>query len=206
MAGIEVVRTAWREIDAWLEKHAPQIFESMHDGAEQSQLDRFKKDTGIVLPEDLLESYRMHDGQGSHDNAAGLFDGWYYAPFSTLYEEWRRQENLDDELSDFELRGPLKRRYYSKLNVPFALDHGGNYLGLDLDPGAGGHVGQIINYGGDELVRYVLAPSLASFLSSFAEDLRHGRYQVEEQDGAQYLNREQNLIEYYGELNFKKGA
>ncbi|MFJ9499072.1 SMI1/KNR4 family protein [Brevibacillus centrosporus] len=49
-----------------------------------------------------------------------------------------------------------RNRYW----LPISKDWGGNHLGLDLDPDEQGRMGQVINFGRDEEVKYVVALSL----------------------------------------------
>lgn len=50
------------------------------------------------------------------------------------------------------------------------------HLGIDLDPGALGTPGQLINFGGREFDRYVLAPNLAPFVEPIAVSYARGQY------------------------------
>ncbi|MCW7490985.1 SMI1/KNR4 family protein [Leptospira meyeri] len=57
----------------------------------------------------------------------------------------------------------IKKRYFNIKWVPIFFDHGGNYIGIDLDPDKKGTKGQIIIYGRDEDKTFVLADSLNEF-------------------------------------------
>ena len=59
---------------------------------------------------------------------------------------------------------------------PLHWDGNRNYLGIDLDPGPNGVVGQVINFGGDERRKYVLATSWGRFLEDFADELEAGNF------------------------------
>ena len=58
--------------------------------------------------------------------------------------------------------------------VPFYWDCGRNFLGIDLDPGPNGVVGQVIPFGGDDEFRPVLALSFAHLLEDVADELEAG--------------------------------
>lgn len=54
-----------------------------------------------------------------------------------------------------------------------------NHIGIDLDPGPDGVVGQVINFGGDESDKFVLATSWGRFLEDFADELEAGNYVID---------------------------
>jgi cell wall assembly regulator SMI1 len=69
--------------------------------------------------------------------------------------------------------------------LPIADDAAGAYLGVDLDPAALGTPGQVINFGGREFHRYVLAPRLDRFVEWIAGSYFRGRFalvDVEDED------------------------
>lgn len=60
--------------------------------------------------------------------------------------------------------GAIQRTYFHLHWVPIIQDHGGNYIGVDLEPGPSGHPGQIIVFGRDEHDMFVLADDWEGFL------------------------------------------
>jgi cell wall assembly regulator SMI1 len=58
--------------------------------------------------------------------------------------------------------------------IPIYEDRAGNALGIDLDPGPEGIVGQVINFGPDETFKHVLALSWGQFLEDVADELEAG--------------------------------
>jgi hypothetical protein len=54
-----------------------------------------------------------------------------------------------------------------------------DYLGIDLDPGPGGVVGQVTNFGRNSDDKYVLATSWGQFLEDFADELEVGNYVID---------------------------
>ena len=60
--------------------------------------------------------------------------------------------------------GAIKLRYFNHGWLPIWEDGGGNFVGLDLDPGPSGRYGQVISYGRDIHDMAVLADSLWDFL------------------------------------------
>jgi cell wall assembly regulator SMI1 len=70
--------------------------------------------------------------------------------------------------------------------VPFADDGGGNFLGLDLAPDEDGTAGQVIVYGREEDVKYVLAPSFGAYLYHVAKELKRGNFVLEEEEPGEW--------------------
>jgi hypothetical protein len=60
--------------------------------------------------------------------------------------------------------------------VPLITEVDTDFLGIDLDPGPSGIVGQVINFGRNEEDKYVLATSWAQFLEDFADELEAGNF------------------------------
>lgn len=67
--------------------------------------------------------------------------------------------------------------------VPLAKDYMGNNIAVDLAPGSKGRVGQVILFGRDCDVKYVVATSWASFLANFVSDLESEHVIVDEDVG-----------------------
>jgi hypothetical protein len=63
--------------------------------------------------------------------------------------------------------------------VPIINDAGGNYIGIDFDPDTQGTVGQIINFGRDEMRQYVAAKSLQDFLVLLIDLVDHPAIKVD---------------------------
>ncbi|WP_348651944.1 SMI1/KNR4 family protein [Curtobacterium citreum] len=73
------------------------------------------------------------------------------------------QEDMGDSASSSP-DGFVQAKYSVRGWIPLTHDGGGNHIGVDLDPGPAGTVGQVITFGADDEVHHVLAPSLVSYL------------------------------------------
>ncbi len=71
----------------------------------------------------------------------------------------------------------IKPIYINLRWIPFSHDGAGNHLGIDLDPGATGIIGQVINFGTDEKNKFVIAPSLTDFMAWMLVQYQSGNYQ-----------------------------
>jgi hypothetical protein len=59
------VAESWRRIEAWMSRHCPEVVVSLLPGASERDIARFEEAIGRPLPEDVKESYRIHDGLGN---------------------------------------------------------------------------------------------------------------------------------------------
>lgn len=79
------------------------------------------------------------------------------------YSFERKFYNFDDGLSSYPERC-IKTIDFHFGWLPLIKDHGGNFIGIDLDPDERGTKGQVIVYGRDEKLMFVLANSWEEFL------------------------------------------
>lgn len=74
--------------------------------------------------------------------------------------------------------GAIQRVYAHPGWIPLISDFLGNNIGVDLAPGPKGRWGQVILFGREYDRKYVVAPSWAAFLMTFADDLENGNHYV----------------------------
>lgn len=173
------------ELDAWLAKHLPDVAASLNPGASDEQLDRLASIIGAPLPADYRALYRWHNGQdASGVGTHGPWFGLFFPSLDRVEAIWRSWLDFaDDPWCEFnELAvsikpGAVKPRYASRGWIPFA-QAGHNCLGIDLDPDVAGSMGQVINFGRDEDLKYVLAPNLAAFVQWLMGQLRAGNFKL----------------------------
>ena len=60
------VADSWLRLERWYRIHAPDVIESLRSGATEQQISAIEAESGIQLPEDVRQSYRIHDGQNAH--------------------------------------------------------------------------------------------------------------------------------------------
>ena len=57
------VADSWKRIEAWLDAHLPPYKKTLKPGISDKDLVKFEKAIGTALPEDVRQSWRIHDGQ-----------------------------------------------------------------------------------------------------------------------------------------------
>ena len=171
----------------WFNHILPEVAESLNPPALQSEIDELEGLIEVKLPVGVRDLYLFANGQNSHAST-GL---WYGFPMLSLEEianDWQCWNELfsedymqefiwSDEHSSYK-DGFVKPMYANPKWIPLANDSGGNNFGLDFDPGPNGQIGQVINFGRDEFVKYVLANSFEEFLKWYADQLESGNYRI----------------------------
>lgn len=80
------------------------------------------------------------------------------------YEVKRIDFNFNEEIPFTSTpEGAIKKMYFNPKWIPVFSDHGGNYIGIDLDPDTNGTKGQVIIFGRDEEDMFVLSNSITDF-------------------------------------------
>ncbi|SDB89510.1 SMI1/KNR4 family protein [Williamwhitmania taraxaci] len=80
------------------------------------------------------------------------------------YEVKRTDYNFNEEIPFTSTPvGAIKKMYFNPKWIPVFSDHGGNYIGIDLDPDTNGINGQVIIFGRDEEDMFVLSNSITDF-------------------------------------------
>ncbi|MHA7964178.1 SMI1/KNR4 family protein [Paenibacillus sp. CAU 1782] len=153
--------------------------------------------TGKSLPDELGELYRQANGHAS------LFEGVFMGMSLLSIEDsaaiWKELQSHDGAEFDSECESipanAIRLKHRNPGWIPLASDFSGNYIGIDLDPDAKGEAGQMINFGRDEEVKMVLAPTLRHLLIFVLQQLEAGRYRMEGDDesGEIYLQFPDNV-------------
>ncbi|PPR06001.1 hypothetical protein CVT26_005723 [Gymnopilus dilepis] len=183
----------WARIRAWLSREYPELGDTLNYGILPQDLAEIEMQFGFALPAVVRESYLCVDGQEAESAAGcseGLFFGLTLLPLENVLEEWRfwREVDLDPTTgANEELRqhmqsippGWIRREYSQRGWIPLVADKVGNYLGVDLNPGEQGSVGQIIVFGRDFDTKVVMwrgdgLTGWAKWLASFVEELESG--------------------------------
>lgn len=186
-------------IEAWARVHFPELHADLGPPCDEAALAGLEAAVGRPLPDDFKALYRAHDGQRG-SCLAGLFYGLPFLPLARVRAEWQIWNHVLDESSVETLAdlnalarsvppGAVRAVYANRYWIPIAHDYGGNHLGIDLDPGPAGKLGQVINFGRDEDDKYVVAESLAAYFEWMARELEAGNFELRsEGDGGHSFN------------------
>jgi cell wall assembly regulator SMI1 len=133
------------------------------------------------FPDELAALYRVADGQLETRHVRGpwtnLFPGHEFLSLAGARRAWQGWADIRAAYApaDFDdmitVRGddPVHRVYTRAPWWPLAEDGGGNHLMVDLDPPAGGTLGQVLVAGPDEDERRVLAPGIGAYLAALLD-------------------------------------
>ena len=184
------IQTSWDKITRWFDANPPAIPDDaleLFGGATAREIKEAEQAMGMSLPEDVRESYRLHNGnrecQGLFIWGGGLFS------LERMVEAWRTcaeyvrsgafpgVENLPDPT------GPVKKSWWNIKWIPI-IDRGADYHVLDMDPAEGGHVGQVVQFFHETGADRVDAPSWQAYLSGYADGLEQGMYWYNNRDGS----------------------
>ncbi|WVW81560.1 hypothetical protein I302_103555 [Kwoniella bestiolae CBS 10118] len=173
----------------------PELLETLNGPANPLLLAAFEAELGCSLPRAVRESLLAVDGQdleacANISGSGGLFLGLHFLPLEEIMREWAfwRQAEHDPMagnnaavLATMASVPPnwIKKLYACRGWIPLLSDRTGNYVGVDLDPGAGGSWGQVIVFGRDFDRKCVLwrgdgEGGWGKWLASFVEDLESG--------------------------------
>jgi cell wall assembly regulator SMI1 len=152
-------------------------------GASERAIRAFEAAVKLELPAEVREFFRGHDGQTSAK--AGLAAGFHFVSLREAEEllmDWTKtRADLGDRLKDLDRAcssappRAIQRKYSLPGWVPLLRDGEGNAIGVDLDPGPNGTIGQIINFGRDEDDKFVLFSAADDLMCWLAEEIEAGR-------------------------------
>ncbi len=169
----------WVRIEAWLESNAPEMLRALRPGAELDAIRATEATLGVTFPDDMVASYRIHDGQTALSYA--LMGEWELLSLEDVITEWEtmRDLHLDEAPHDEGTPAdPVRPMWWNTRWVPVAYNGGGDLQCVDLDPAPNGTVGQMTTFWHMDAEREQLAPSFRDWLSEYADDLEQGKYVV----------------------------
>ncbi|KAK8038225.1 hypothetical protein PG994_014992 [Apiospora phragmitis] len=200
------VTHTWRRIDTWAEENYPELWDQLCEGCTNNDINELEHQLDCSLPQDIRDSLSVHDGQ-----ERGEWDQWRKVNQDFLLEtnvikpsmpskafggssnqasssrsspSGSQTSNWKQDLlakQDSVPVGAVQRAYAHQAWIPLVRDWGGNNLAVDLAPGPTGTWGQIILFGRDYDIKYVVAKSWGHFLAVVADDLNSGKWFVDEE-------------------------
>ena len=149
-------------------------FEYLNPPASDAEIQSVEKRIGCSLPKEFIDLYK--DCNGENDKGIGIGFGLQLLSIQEIHQEMDNwDEIISDGLDDFNdecksiPKNAIQLVYANRNWVPMFSDGGGNFLGLDFDPGPKGKAGQVINFGRDEEKKRVLSKTLGNLFTLMLE-------------------------------------
>lgn len=162
----------WAAIAAWLATHAADVLASFLPPATADEITAAERALGTQLPVELRQFYAIHGGQAP---GGPMVDTCSLLPVAEIATRRDRLARLlkPDDFDPSETDEAIQSAAWSPGWIPIGCSaRGRDYLCVDLEPGPGGAVGQIIELGVDHDERIVVATSFAELLGLFYEQLQ----------------------------------
>lgn len=177
--GMTDMTAAWSIWSDLHHQHGFAIGHHLNGSAVPEALALYETELGMGLPEDLRELWLIADGQVDSFGISDPAPGSIISPVFGSYDMMSVKASMDayrgwsEVLRDFgksmndgitvRAGDPVHPDYWRPGWIPFAIDGGGNHYAVDMDPAAGGTLGQVILMGPDEDERRVLGTGLAAW-------------------------------------------
>jgi cell wall assembly regulator SMI1 len=75
------------DFEQWLQENLPEAAESLNPAATEQELARLSDETAVILPVQLVDLYRWHNGQQKRC-PTGIFYGLRFMPLADVLKEW----------------------------------------------------------------------------------------------------------------------
>ncbi len=151
-------------------------------GAPAAAILHAETELGLQFPGDLRRFLLRHDGSPGHVISPYKLGGGGQS-FMAIADIVATAKLMVEIGASFEQEGefgqqtgPVKPHYWNRQWIPFTDDGCGDNIVVDLDPGAGGTVGQIVDWCHEGGVSTYQTSSLRLWLNEVIQEIRNGRY------------------------------
>ena len=134
------------------------------------------------LPQEFYDLYLINNGKESNYDVPSILLGLIMLNLDEIAKDYKVWKDILKNYPEYGQEeglsfpsGHIKTDYINLGRISILGDTGGNFVGIDLDPGPLGQKGQIINFGRDQEDKYVIASSLGEFLEFVLEYYQTGR-------------------------------
>lgn len=131
------------------------------------------------LPDSFLYLYKEYDGENSR--TPGIFAGFSWMSNAQIVADQAILANtISEKYSN--LPHQIQEVAYADYWIPFAHDHSGSYLAVDVNPGTKGNKGQVISLDRNSDEVYVIAKSFDDFCHFIFESIANEKIIIEQED------------------------
>jgi cell wall assembly regulator SMI1/predicted DNA-binding WGR domain protein len=162
------IREDWKRIADFASENFPEGVFRLAEGATQEQIDAAEAILGFSLPDDVRESYRVHNG--SLETSFAIIGELSSIEVVARDFAQRRSWPTDGWGTPDEIQGPIRPVWWDTSRVQLTESGSGDGLTIDLDPAEGGTWGQVIHHDHEVGPRRVYAPSWGALLKRIADD------------------------------------
>lgn len=173
------IPACWHAIRRWRAVHVPEGA-PLPGPASEAAVRRIEYDFDRSLRPPLKQSLRVHDGSGRVIVFPWGFRMLSAAEIRYWTDLWRRLLPDCHEDERFASKHAIQDSWWHPRWVPFTGNGEGMHHFVDLAPGPGGEVGQVIEVSHVKGPLRVVAPSFARWLRSFVRDLEAGAYRYDQ--------------------------
>ena len=170
---------------------APESVGNLNPPATSTEIGMIQREI-LDVPQELLDLLRLHNGEEAISWMSVLPNGMQLMNVSLILEfSSYRRSTKDDFIHNLEElvagnvmdmpAGPVKPVFSSSRRIPFAQFNADTTWEFDMDPAAGGKVGQIVEEYSEGGILRVLAPSLGQLFDAYADDLKKGIFYADEE-------------------------
>lgn len=175
----------WKQFEDWLSIHWPDGLAALNPPATGEEIVSLERAIGARLPQDLVDCLKVHNGQS--EMAGGLFDNAEFLSTDGMLRQWEIWKGLLDSGTfdgiESEPQDGIRRDWWNVLWIPFTHNGGGDHLCIDLAPGEGGQVGQVITMWHDMGERALQGASFEAWFRHYVSDVMAGRYSYSDDFG-----------------------
>jgi cell wall assembly regulator SMI1 len=178
------VRDSWSRIAAWAAANIPSNEFRLASGASEQEIAELEGLIGCPLPDDVRESYQIHNGTDEtvfpcYWSDGGLLPQEYgeLVTLKVMGEMFGLHRKFEEDNYLAEIVTPeIKPLHWSSRRLVLTNDGSDSGLRVDLDPAEAGVMGQIIRHDRAFGPVKVIAPSWAELLRRIADDADAGLF------------------------------